>query len=235
MNYFYHPGLDHSVSQFAFSPEESRHIVKALRKRKGDKLKITNGKGYLFEAEILQADPAKCMGRILDSQKFHPKMYSLHLAVAPTKKADRFQWFLEKATEIGVNRITPIICEHSERDSLSMERMQRTVEEAMKQSLRTFLPQLDPPIPLKEFLEEDQALLKFIAHCKEDEKLDLKRRIAADKDVVILIGPEGDFSREEIQLAYDKGFTPVSLGDGRLRTETAALAACVTVNLINHG
>ena len=116
-----------------------------------------------------------------------------------------------------------------------MDRMQRTVEEAMKQSLRTFLPRLDAPISFAEFMEQDQALLKVIARCREDEKVDLKRRVAADKDVVILIGPEGDFSQEEIQLAYDKGFSPVSLGESRLRTETAALVACVTVNLINNG
>lgn len=235
MNYFYHPRLDHSVKQFSFDPEESRHIARVLRKRVGDHVYITNGKGLLFEAEILQADPNRCMGQVLDVQKFHPKMYQLHLAVAPPKKADRFQWLLEKATEIGVNRITPIICEHSERPKLPMERMQRTVEEAMKQSLRTFLPQLDAPVPLGQFLEEEQALLRFIAHCRNGEKMDLKRRVAADKDVVVLIGPEGDFSEQEIENAYDRGFSPVSLGESRLRTETAALVACVTVNLINNG
>ncbi len=233
MNYFYHPLLDTSVNQFSFTPEESRHIVKVLRKKKGEKLHITNGKGYLFTAEILEADPERCMGRILKTRKMHRKMYHLHVAVAPPKKTDRFQWFLEKATEIGINRITPILCERSQRTKLPMERLQRVIQEAMKQSLRTFLPELAEPVSLKEFLEQPQPVLKFIAHCEDDEKMDLKRRVAADKDVVILIGPEGDFSPEEIQLAIEKGFIPVSLGEGRLRTETAALVACTTVNLIN--
>ncbi|MBC2840295.1 16S rRNA (uracil(1498)-N(3))-methyltransferase [Robiginitalea sp. SC105] len=235
MNYFYHPLLDTSVHQFSFSPEESRHIVKVLRKRAGDQLHITNGKGYLFTAEIMEADPDRCMGRILDTRKMHQKMYHLHLAVAPTKKMDRFEWFLEKATEIGVNRITPIICERSERTKLPMERLQRVIQEAMKQSLRTYLPELDEPVSLPDFLKNGQPVLKFIAHCEDDEKMDLKRRVAADKDVVILIGPEGDFSRDEIEMAVDRGFIPVSLGESRLRTETAALVACTTVNLINNG
>ena len=235
MNYFYHPLLDNSVRQFSFTPEESRHIVKVLRRKAGDRLHITNGKGYLFQAEILEADPARCMGRILETEKKHPKMYELHMAVAPTKKTDRFEWFLEKATEIGVNEITPIICDHSERKTLQMERMHKVVQEAMKQSLRTYLPKLNDPVPFSEFMAREQHLLKFIAHCQEDEKMDLKRRVAADKDVVILIGPEGDFSPAEIDMACDRGFVPVSLGESRLRTETAALVACTTINIINTG
>ncbi|EAR15289.1 MULTISPECIES: 16S rRNA (uracil(1498)-N(3))-methyltransferase [Robiginitalea] len=235
MNYFYHPLLDTSVNQFSFTPEESRHIVKVLRKKAGDQLHITNGKGYLFVAEILEANPERCMGKLLETRKFHPKMYSLHVAVAPTKKTDRFEWFLEKATEIGIDRITPVICQRSERRKLPMERMQRVVQEAMKQSLRTYLPELEEPVALREFLEREQPVLKFIAHCEEDEKMDLKRRVAADKDVIILIGPEGDFTHDEIQMACEKGFIPVSLGEYRLRTETAALVACTTVNLINNG
>jgi 16S rRNA (uracil1498-N3)-methyltransferase len=235
MNYFYHPRLDNSVQQFSFSPEESRHIAKVLRKKEGDLLSITNGKGYLFEAEILDANPQQCKARVLDTKRFHRRMYHLHLAVAPTKNIDRFRWFLEKATEIGVDEITPIICEHSERRKLNMERLERAIQEAMKQSLRTFLPKLNEAVPLETFLKQKQPILKFIAHCHEEEKMDLKRRVAADKDIAILIGPEGDFSKAEIDLAYEKGFAPVSLGESRLRTETAALVACVTVNLINNG
>lgn len=234
MNYFYHPELDHSVSQFSFPPAESHHIVKVLRKKAGDKLHITNGRGLLFHAEILEANNKRCMGRVLDSEKKQPKMFDLHMAVAPTKKIDRFQWFLEKATEIGVDRITPVICEHSERRHLPMDRIGRTVEEAMKQSLRTYLPILEEPKTFSELLKEEQPILKFIAHCREGEKAELKRRVAADKDVIILVGPEGDFSEAEVDQALDNGFVPVSLGNSRLRTETAALAACFTVNLINQ-
>ena len=233
MNYFFHPTLDHSVSQFAFSTEESRHIVKVLRKKEGDILHITNGKGYLFTSEIIEANPKKCICRVLDTKKFHPARYALHLAVAPTKRLERFQWFLEKATEIGVAEITPIYCKRSERAKFSRERMQRVIQEAMKQSLRTYLPQLNELTPYEDFLNTELPDLRFIAHCEDDEKADLKRRVAPDKDIVILIGPEGDFTPSEIQSAYGAGFLPVSLGRSRLRTETAAIVACATVNLLN--
>ncbi len=233
MNYFYHPTLDNSVSQFAFSPEESRHIVRVLRKKEGDQLHITNGKGYVFLSEITSADPKKCAGRVLKSQKVLPARFELHMAVAPTKRLERFQWFLEKATEIGVSEITPIYCERSERDKFAAERLERVLQEGMKQSLRAYLPKLNPLTAFADFVKGDLPGLRFIAHCEDDEKMDLKRRVAPDKDVVVLIGPEGDFTRPEIELAYESGFLPVSLGPSRLRTETAALVACVTVNLVN--
>ena len=234
MQLFYNPQLDGSIKQFSFNSEESKHIVKVLRKGVGDKLHITNGKGYLFEARILEADPKMCKAEIVLTEKKHQKMFWLHMAVAPTKMNDRFEWFLEKVTEIGVNEITPIICEHSERKIVKQERMERVIQSAMKQSLRTFMPQLNPAITFTEFLEKEHKGLKFIAHCEDEEKVELKRRVAADKDVTILVGPEGDFSHSEIHKAYEKGFLPVSLSEARLRTETAAIVACNTVNLINN-
>lgn len=233
MQLFYNPSLDNSFKQFFFSAEESKHILKVLRKKEGDVLHITNGKGYLFEAEILVADIRKCKAQIISTEKSIPKRYTLHLAVAPTKMNDRYEWFLEKATEIGVDEITPIICEHSERKILKLERMERVLQSAMKQSLQTHLPKLNPAISYKEFMNQEMSGLKFIAHCDEGEKMELKRRVAADKDLIILIGPEGDFSKTEIDLAYAKGFVPVSLGNNRLRTETAAIVACTTVSIIN--
>ncbi|UII79946.1 16S rRNA (uracil(1498)-N(3))-methyltransferase [Flagellimonas sp. CMM7] len=233
MQLFYNPSLDNSFKQFFFSAEESKHILKVLRKKEGDVLHITNGKGYLFEAEILVADIRKCKAQIISTEKSIPKRYTLHLAVAPTKMNDRYEWFLEKATEIGVDEITPIICEHSERKILKLERMERVLQSAMKQSLQTHLPKLNPAISYKEFMNQEMSGLKFIAHCDEGEKMELKRRVAADKDLIILIGPEGDFSKTEINLAYAKGFVPVSLGNNRLRTETAAIVACTTVSIIN--
>ncbi|WP_298927315.1 16S rRNA (uracil(1498)-N(3))-methyltransferase [uncultured Allomuricauda sp.] len=233
MQLFYNPSLDNSFKQFFFSPEESKHILKVLRKKEGDILHITNGKGYLFQAEILTADLRKCKAQIISTEKSIPKRYSLHLAVAPTKMNDRYEWFLEKATEIGVDEITPIICEHSERKTVKLERMERVLQSAMKQSLQTHLPKLNPAISYKEFMNQEMSGLKFIAHCDEGEKMELKRRVAADKDLVILIGPEGDFSKNEINQAYNKGFVPVSLGNNRLRTETAAIVACTTVSIIN--
>ncbi|MEO9510692.1 MAG: 16S rRNA (uracil(1498)-N(3))-methyltransferase [Flavobacteriaceae bacterium] len=234
MQLFYNPSLDNSFKQFFFSSEESKHILKVLRKKEGDVLHITNGKGYLFKAEILDTDLRKCKAEIIDVKKSIPKRYSLHVAVAPTKMNDRYEWFLEKATEIGIDEITPIICENSERKVIKQERMERVLQSAMKQSLQTYLPKLNPPISYKEFMDSEMDGLQFIAHCGEGEKMELKRRVAADKDLVILIGPEGDFSKTEIELANAKGFVPVSLGNNRLRTETAAIVACSIVSTINN-
>jgi len=235
MQLFYNPRLDNSASQFTFSEEESKHIVKVLRKKEGDILHITNGKGYLFEAKIIASDSKKCKAEIIETDKNHQKMYWFHMVVAPTKMNDRFEWFLEKATEIGINEITPIFCDNSERKVIKIERMKKVIQSAMKQSLQTFLPKLNEPMPYKEYMSKKHEGLLFIAHCEDEEKLDLKRRVAADKDVTILIGPEGDFSKSEINLAYEKGFLPVSLSENRLRTETAAIVACTTVNMINNG
>lgn len=233
MQLFYNASLDNSFKQFSFPMEESKHIIKVLRKKEGDVLQLTNGNGYLFEAEILEANPKKCKAQIISSEKTITRLHTLHLAVAPTKMNDRFEWFLEKATEIGVNEITPILCEHSERRVIKPERLKKVMQSAMKQSLQTFLPKLNPLTTYEDFLAKTSGDLKFIAHCEDNEKAELKRRLAADKDVVILIGPEGDFSNNEISLAYEKGFTPVSLGRNRLRTETAAVYACTVVSIIN--
>jgi 16S rRNA (uracil1498-N3)-methyltransferase len=235
MQLFYNPTLDNSAKQFIFPPDESKHIVRVLRKSEGDIVHITNGKGYMFEAEILEADQKKCKARITSQRKSIPKRYKLHMVVAPTKMNDRYEWFLEKATEIGVDEITPIICDHSERKTIKLERMERVLQSAMKQSLQTVLPQINPPITCKDFLELDSTVgYRFIAHCQSGEKMELKRRVIADNDATILIGPEGDFSKEEIDLAKDKGYTPISLGRNRLRTETAAIVACTTVAIINN-
>lgn len=233
MQLFYDPSLDNSVKQFTFSPEESRHIVRVLRKSEGDIVQITNGKGYLFEAEILAPDQRKCLAQIISRTKAIPKRYSLHMAVAPTKMNDRYEWLLEKVTEIGVDEITPVICDHSERKKIKSERMERVIQSAMKQSLQTVLPKLNPAISYKEFIEKEFTGLKFIAHCQNGEKMELKRRVIADMDITILIGPEGDFSKEEVDLSKEKGFVPISLGNNRLRTETAAIVACATVATIN--
>ncbi|UII76166.1 16S rRNA (uracil(1498)-N(3))-methyltransferase [Flagellimonas sp. HMM57] len=234
MQLFFNPSLDNSFKQFFFTPEESKHIVKVLRKKEGDLLQITNGKGYLFEAKIITADPRNCKAQIVKDIKSVPKRYRLHLIVAPTKMNDRYEWFLEKATEIGVDEITPIICERSERKVLKIERMQRVLQSAMKQSLQTFLPKLNPIISYQEFMDKELEGFKFIAHCDEGEKMEFKRKAVADSNIVMLIGPEGDFSKAEIDQAKSKGFVPVSLGTTRLRTETAAIVACTTVSIVNN-
>lgn len=233
MHLFYNPALDNSFKQFFFSLEESKHIVKVLRKAEGDIVNLTNGRGSLFQAKILEANPKKCKAQIISEEKTIPRLHSLHIAIAPTKMNDRFEWFLEKATEIGIQEITPILCDHSERKVIKQERLEKVLQSAMKQSLQTFLPKLNPLMSLQEFLGSVKGGLNLVAHCHPEEKLELKRRVQADKDVVILIGPEGDFSKDEINLALHEGFLPVSLGRNRLRTETAGIVACTTVAMIN--
>lgn len=233
MQLFYNPDLNTKVTEFSFDAEESKHITKVLRKKEGDIIHITNGQGHVFTAQLLTSNSKKCTVEILSSERKHKKMHSLHMVVAPTKNNTRYAWFLEKATEIGINEITPIMCDHSERSTLKIDRMQKVLQSAMKQSLRYYIPTLNELISFEDFIKEERSGLKFIAHCAEDEKRELKRCVAADRDVTILIGPEGDFSRSEIQTAYDHGYMPVSLGEFRLRTETAALVSCTIVNLIN--
>ena len=235
MQLFYNADIDNSSKQFILNQEESKHIIKVLRKSVGENLRITNGKGYIFTAKILEPNEKKCKVEIVDEKKVHQTKHRLHLVIAPTKINDRFEWFLEKATEIGVHEITPIICERSERKVIKSERMQKVVQSAMKQSLRAHLPKLNEAISLQKFLQKELNGLLFIAHCEEGGKLELKRRVAPDKAITVLIGPEGDFSSNEIDLAYNKGFLPVALGNSRLRTETAGVVACTIVNMINNG
>jgi len=234
MQLFYNPSLEEDTAAFTFSEEESKHIVRVLRKKETDTVFITNGKGLLFTAEIQIANAKRCKAQIINCQKNHRKKNWLHLAVAPTKNNDRYEWFLEKATEIGIDEITPIICENSERKVIKKERLEKVVQAAMKQSLQTFLPKINDPLRYKDFIKKELTGLLFIAHCEEEEKVELKRRAPADKDITLLIGPEGDFSTKEIKLAYQANFLPVSLGKNRLRTETAALVACTTIAIINN-
>ncbi len=235
MQLFFTPDLTEHDTRFQFEPEESRHIVKVLRKKEGETLQTTNGKGSFFTVRIVAAHPKHCTAEVVSTQRNPGKRYRLHLAVAPTKNNARYEWFLEKATEIGVDEITPLICNRSERKSINAGRMAKVLEAAMKQSLRAYLPILNQAIPYSEFIKQDHEGLRMIAHCGDEEKTELKRRVGADLDVLILIGPEGDFTRDEIKLAYDHGFQPVSMGEARLRTETAALMAAATVAVVNSG
>lgn len=233
MQLFYDPCLDPDSNDCCFGSEESRHIIRVLRKKVGDTVQITNGRGSIFTGRIADPSVQKCRIAIEKHEKIVPPMYRLHMAVAPTKNADRYEWFLEKATEIGVDEISPIICEHSERKTIKKHRLEKIIQSAMKQSGRAFLPQLNDAISLDEFLKNDAEGLKFIAHCQEGEKVELKRRVAPDKPITIMVGPEGDFSEGEIDRCLVNGYWPVSMGDYRLRTETAAIVACSTVKFIN--
>lgn len=234
MQLFFNPDISENTTQFTFEREESKHIVKVLRKDIGDTLYITNGKGSLFTAEISVPNINKCTAKII-SQKQQPKRdYNLHLAVAPTKMNDRYEWFLEKATEIGIDSITPIICDHSERKVIKPERFERILQSAMKQSLNCYLPNLNDAISFQDFINLDFEGDLFIAHCEETDRKSLKQQLNPKTDITILIGPEGDFSVKEITEALKNNFIPVTLGETRLRTETAAIVACHSVAFINE-
>ncbi len=234
MQLFYNPELTEKTEQFSFSKEESKHITKVLRKKIGDILHITNGNGWLFNAKIISADLKKCTVSI-KTKKLQPKRnYNLHLAVAPTKMNDRYEWFLEKATEIGIDSITPIICDHSERKIIKQERFKKIVQSAMKQSLQYYLPKLNDAISFKNFIKQDFKGQRFIAHCEDTNRKSLKQELQTQQNITILIGPEGDFSVKEIAQALQCKFIPVTLGKTRLRTETAAIVACHSVAYTNE-
>lgn len=234
MQLFYSPTLNPDATSFVFDKEESKHIIKVLRKKENDILHVTNGLGFLFETKIKIASDNKCTVEIVSFQQQKKSKFHLHLVVAPTKMNERYEWFLEKATEIGVQEITPIICEHSERKVVKTERFLKIIESAMKQSLHNYLPKLNEPISFKEFIKKGQNGQKFIAHCEETDKKSLKNELKLNTDCTILIGPEGDFSVKEIQLALDNQYIPVSLGNTRLRTETAAIVACHSIVFANE-
>jgi 16S rRNA (uracil1498-N3)-methyltransferase len=228
MQLFY---IQNPESEIILSAEESKHATKVLRKKEGDILNFTNGKGYFYKAKITVADTRKCRLQVVSTeQKEKQHNYHLHIAIAPTKNMDRYEWFLEKATEIGIDEITPIICHHSERKTIKNERCNRILLSAMKQSLKFHLPKLNEAITLKNFLKQDFEGNKYIAHCEEGNKTELKEK-KKEKRTLILIGPDGDFSPSEIELALQNQFKAVSLGTSRLRTETAGIIATHTINI----
>ena len=234
MQLFYNPTIDESTENFSFDKEESKHIIKVLRKKDTDILYVTNGLGLLLKTEITLASDNKCTVKILSFENAEPSKFKLHLAVAPTKMNDRYEWFLEKATEIGIHEITPIICDRSERKVINLERFEKILLTAMKQSNVLFLPKLNQAISFKEFLKLENEGVQLIAHCEETDKKSLKSVLKPNENVTMLIGPEGDFSEKEIELAIENKYIPVSLGNTRLRTETAAIVACHSVVFVNE-
>lgn len=233
MQLFYHPDIEPTTSVFTLNEEESGHLVKALRKREGDAVWFTNGKGELFSAALLTVTPKNCSLEITSVTHKPSRNYSLHIAVAPPKMPDRLEWFVEKATEIGVDEITLLICQNSERDVVKLERLKKIMVAAMKQSLQCYLPRLHTPVHFLNFMERSVKGQGFMAHCREGVRELLAKKALPGNAITVLIGPEGDFSEKEVEMALGNGFLPVSLGATRLRTETAALAACYTIALIN--
>ena len=235
MQLFYHHTIDEFSTECTFDAVESQHIVRVLRKREGDIMEITDGKGAVFQGEIVQAHDKRCKVKIV-SKEIHPKSrnFSLQIAIAPTKNMDRLEWFAEKATEIGVDMIIPIICDHSERKILKTDRLEKVVIAALKQSGQFYLPKITEPVRFEDFIKESFSGKRCIAHCVETERHSLKEVVKADENIQIMIGPEGDFSEKEIQLALQQKCIPVTLGNTRLRTETAGVVAVHTVILMNE-
>ncbi len=239
MQLFYSSAFTLESTIFNFSKEESRHISRVLRKKEGDKLWVTNGKGLRCEAILISSDPKKCVAEVISFTDSLPSKINLHLAVAPTKMNDRFEWFLEKATEIGIQQITPIFCARSERKVFKPERFQKIIESASKQSLKDYFPVLHPAVSLKQFLNNSSLLegSKFIAHCMDldHDKRSLKQCLSEFsvndfQSFTLLIGPEGDFTSDEVMLSKQHAFKAITLGEQRLRTETAAIVATHSIN-----
>jgi len=216
-------------------PEESKHLVKVLRHKLGDTIWFTNGKGDLVKTIIERADPKNCTLKVISVEReFGKRSYTIHVAVAPTKNTDRLEWFAEKATELGIDEITPIICEHSERRIIKTDRLQKILVAAMKQSVKTYLPVLNEAATFNEFIGMSSGAKRFICTMGAGEDSLLKVKYERGKDVIIIVGPEGDFSEKEILAAKENQIEVVSLGQSRLRTETAALMAVATIHIVNQ-
>lgn len=212
------------------SDSESHHCARVLRMQNGNSLVCTDGNGSYYECEIIDINPKSTVLKVLQHRKeFGKKPYKLHIAIAPTKNNDRMEWFLEKSTEIGITEITPILCAHSERKIIKPERFSRVIESAMKQSQQAYLPKLNDMISFEQFVNKTHTSTKYIAYCEETPAIHFNKVLASDTDILVMIGPEGDFSKEEVQLAVKNGIIPVSLGNTRLRTETAGVVATTLV------
>jgi 16S rRNA (uracil1498-N3)-methyltransferase len=231
VNLFYQPLLPQG--NFYLDAEESRHCVKVLRRKNGDAIRITDGQGLFYDAIITEANASKCYFSLRTTIPEEKKNYIIHVAIAPTKNPDRLEWFVEKATEIGIDKITFLRTEHTEKIFLKKERLSKVAVSAMKQSLKATLPAISDSRSFDDFLAESAEAKKFIAYVDETNPLHLKDAARKESSSLVLIGPEGDFSKRELDLALARGFQKVSLGRSRLRTETAGMVACHILNLVN--
>jgi 16S rRNA (uracil1498-N3)-methyltransferase len=234
MQIFYAPDI--SGNDYILDENESRHCIRVLRMKSGTPVRLTDGKGNLFEAVVVNPDPKKCSLAITGViRDFEKRKYRLHMAISPLKNYERFEWFIEKSVEIGVDEITPLICSNTEKPGIKRERINNLIISAMKQSLKSTLTILNETCHFSEFITIQHAGKRMIAHCNNE----LSKRKIGDvyskgNDAVLLIGPEGDFSKEEILTATSAGYLPVHLGQSRLRTETAGIAACHSIYFINQ-
>lgn len=234
MHVFYTPDI--SSNEYVLNEEESKHCTKVLRLGIGAMVYLIDGIGGLYKAEITGEHKKHVSLKVVEAkQEYNKRNHHLHIAIAPTKNIDRLEWFLEKATEIGIDEITPVICDRSERKIVKEDRLYKVITSAVKQSLQAYHPILNPQISLSTFLKQTNESVKMIAHCLDNEPRQFIADVIKPKGrYTILIGPEGDFTSAEIELALQSGYKPLTLGNTRLRTETAALAACFEVNYLNR-
>lgn len=231
MHLFYQTNI--SGETICLEENESKHCIRALRLKLNDEVWVTDGTGTMYKTQISDDNPKACVLSIQETiHKYGERPFKLHIAVSPLQNADRLEWFLEKATEAGIDEITPILCEHTEKKHINPERLQKVLIAAMKQSLKAKLPTLNNLMRFSDFAKQDHSGLKGIAYC-HDERIHITEWYKPKNNCILLIGPEGDFSDSEIETALKMGFTGISLGNSRLRTETAALSACIAVNLLN--
>jgi len=235
MQLFYTPDIEPNHPQYFLNEEESKHCIRVLRLNVGDEVQLIDGRGGLYAAQIKDAHPKRTILQITSvTTGFNKRNHYLHIAIAPTKNIERLEWFLEKATEIGIDEISLIICQRSERKEAKVDRLNKIITSAIKQSLKAYHPVLNEPVPLNQLLSKPFDGQKYIAHCDTGKKVSLRDAIAPNGKYLILIGPEGDFSPKEIDDALQYGFKAITLGESRLRTETAALEACFEVNFLNR-
>jgi 16S rRNA (uracil1498-N3)-methyltransferase len=232
MHLFYLPHIDEDHA--ALPDEEAKHALRVLRLKNGDEVKVTNGTGIMYRARIEELSQKKCALVIISREVVPSPSPVLHLAISPTKNTDRLEWLLEKATEIGIQVFTPLLCDHSERRVQKTDRLLKIAIAALKQSQQAWMPEIREAVSFKDFIREQRTGQKFIAHCREGHRRPLQNSYSPGQDAVIMIGPEGDFSEKETEAAIQEGFQPVSLGEKRLRTETAGLVALHTLVLLNQ-
>jgi 16S rRNA (uracil1498-N3)-methyltransferase len=227
---FYQPSVPEGVLHL--DEDESRHCVKVLRKSKGDEITVTDGRGFFYVCVITNDDARRCTFNIIDRQEEAKAEYRIHVAISPTKNADRIEWFVEKAVEFGINEITLVECDRTERTFIKSERLHKVAISAMKQSLKATLPRINDLTPFSQVVQLATPS-RFIAYVDHSNPLHLLKAAAGFRDALVVIGPEGDFTTDELQLAITNQFVKVSLGNSRLRTETAGLAACQILHLVH--
>ncbi len=234
--YFYHPPLDQQQKLFTLDEPTSKHCIQVLRMQEGEAMLLTNGKGLRATAEIVAADRKRCSVRVTEAELLPERPYAFALGIAFTKNGSRNEWLLEKATEMGIEHIYPLLCARSEKEKFNADRMQGILVAAMLQSQQCFLPILHEPLPIKKIVSLlPEYKHRLIAHCIEGEdKSTLPEKLAMPGSTLVLVGPEGDFTKDEVTLCLGNGFEPVSLGQNRLRTETAGLYACTVFNALTY-